>query len=243
MPWWGWLRAWGPLLGVLAVAAALRLWDLGGGPDPFDVDEGYTGVDALRVLAGHPTLYFAANNGAEPLYVYLAALSTALLGPSAFALRLPAALAGVASVLATYLLVRAVFAGEEPNPPCPPFPAREGGRTPRTPHPPPPLPHRGKGEDAMGAGYTGSPPPLWGEGVGGGGLPGAAYTGSPLPSEGRGVGGVRFPAPGGVDASGLAVLAALLQAVSLWHVHLSRDASRVGLLPLLGAAAFFFFLL
>src|SRR6185295_19292968 len=104
-----WPRAWGPLLLVLALAAVLRLWDLGGGPDPFDVDEGYTGVDALRVLAGHPTLYFAANNGAEPLYVYLAALSTAVLGPSALALRLPAALAGVASVLATYLLVRTVF--------------------------------------------------------------------------------------------------------------------------------------
>jgi hypothetical protein len=143
-----WLRAWGPLLLVLGLAAALRLWDLGGGPDPFDVDEGYTGVDALRVLAGHPALYFAANNGAEPLYVYLAALSTALLGPSAFALRLPAALAGVASVLATYLLGRTVFA-----------------------------------------------------------------------------------------AGGLALLVALLEAVSLWHLHLSRDASRVGLLPLLGTLA------
>ncbi len=145
-----WLRAWGPLLGVLFVAAVLRLWVVGGGPDPFDVDEGYTGVDALRVLAGHPTLYFAANNGAEPLYVYLAALSTALLGPSALALRLPAALAGIACVLATYLLVRAVFA-----------------------------------------------------------------------------------------SAGLALLTALLQAVSLWHLHLSRDASRVGLLPLLGTLAFF----
>src|SRR5919199_2805824 len=107
-----WLAGRVPLLLVLALAAALRLWALGGGPDPFDVDEGYTGVDALRVLRGGWTLYFAANNGAEPLYVYLAALSTALMGPSAWALRLPAALAGVACVLATYLLVRTVFADE-----------------------------------------------------------------------------------------------------------------------------------
>jgi 4-amino-4-deoxy-L-arabinose transferase-like glycosyltransferase len=141
-----------PLLLVLALAAVLRLWALGGGPDPFDVDEGYTGVDALRVLRGGWTLYFAANNGAEPLYVYLAALSTALLGPSAWALRLPAALAGVGSVLATYLLVRALFSD------------------------------------------------------------------SPL---------------AGLDSRVLALLVALLQALSLWHLHLSRDASRVGLLPLL----------
>jgi len=154
------LGAWAPLLAILVLAATLRLWALGGGPDPFDVDEGYAGVDALRVLAGHPTLYFAANNGAEPLYVYLAALSTALLGPSAFALRLPAALAGVACVLATFLLVRAVFRAEAASAPA------------RT-------------------------------------------------------------------ADGLALLAALLQAVSLWHLHLSRDASRVGLLPLLGTAAFY----
>jgi hypothetical protein len=124
------------------------------------VDEGYTGVDALRVLQGGWTLYFAANNGAEPLYVYLAALTTALLGPSAFALRLPAALAAVARVLATYLLVRAVFRDES----C------HGNRP---------------GRRAMGA------------------------------------------------AEALALLAALVQTLSLWHLHLSRDASRVGLFPLL----------
>jgi 4-amino-4-deoxy-L-arabinose transferase-like glycosyltransferase len=153
VPWWGHRAL---LAGVLLLAAALRLWDLGGGPDPLDVDEGYAGVDALRVLAGHPTLYFAANNGAEPLHVYLAALTTALLGPSALALRLPAALAGVASVLATYLLVRAV---------CRDAPA------------------------------------------------------------------------GGPPAAGLALLVAFLQAVSLWHLHLSRDGSRVVLLPLLATLA------
>jgi hypothetical protein len=112
------------------------------------------------VLQGGWTLYFAANNGAEPLYVYLAALSTALFGPSAFALRLPAALAAIARVLATFLLVRAVFRDEAL--PC--------------------------------------------------------------------VGGKRA---GGSAATVLALLAALLQTLSLWHLHLSRDASRVGLFPLL----------
>ncbi|HZU04350.1 MAG TPA: glycosyltransferase family 39 protein [Chloroflexota bacterium] len=144
----------GLLLALLAGAAALRLWDLGGGPDPLDVDEGYTGLDALRLLRGGWTVYFAANNGAEPLYVYLAALTTALLGPSALALRLPAALAGTAAVLATFLLVRVAF-------------------------------------------RAGAAPPL------------------------------------AENASALALLTALLQTLSLWHLHLSRDASRVGLLPLL----------
>src|SRR5581483_3340610 len=37
----------------------------------------------------------------------------------------------------------------------------------------------------------------------------------------------------GLDSRVLALLVALLQALSLWHLHLSRDASRVGLLPLL----------
>lgn len=139
---------------MLLVAAVLRLWDLGGGPDPLDVDEGYTGVDTLRLLAGGLTPYFAANNGAEPLYVYLAAPSVALLGPTPLALRLPAALAGTASVLATYLLVRALF--------------------------------------ATGAGHCEARAAPW-----------------------------------------LALGAALLQAISLWHLHLSRDGSRVVLLPLL----------
>ena len=147
---------WAPrlLLLVLLAAALVRLWDLGGGPDPLDVDEGYTGVDTLRLLAGGLTPYFAANNGAEPLYVYLAAPSVALLGPTPLALRLPAALAGTASVLATYLLVRALF--------------------------------------ISGGGRRETPAAPW-----------------------------------------LALGAALLQTISLWHLHLSRDGSRVVLLPLL----------
>lgn len=94
---------------ILGVAVLLRFAALGDAPPGLYQDEAVNGLDALRVLEGHTPLYFEANNGREPLYTYLAALSTGLFGSSAFALRLPAALLGVLAVPATYALGRVWF--------------------------------------------------------------------------------------------------------------------------------------
>jgi 4-amino-4-deoxy-L-arabinose transferase-like glycosyltransferase len=61
-------------------------------------------LDALNVLAGDRPLYFAANNGREPAYIYLVSLSVAALGRSPLAVRLPAAVLGTLTIPATYAL-------------------------------------------------------------------------------------------------------------------------------------------
>jgi len=94
---------------VVGLAAGLRLYRLGEWPPGPYRDEAYNGLDALNVLRGQHALFFPANNGREPIYIYLVALSLALFGPSTFALRLPAALVGTLAVAPTYLLGRAWF--------------------------------------------------------------------------------------------------------------------------------------
>jgi 4-amino-4-deoxy-L-arabinose transferase-like glycosyltransferase len=97
------------LLTAIALAAFLRLYRLGEWPPGLYRDEAYNGLDALGVLRGEHHLFFQANNGREPVYIYLAALAVALLGPTAIALRLPAALAGALATLPAFLLGREWF--------------------------------------------------------------------------------------------------------------------------------------
>ena len=58
------------LLGVVVLAAGLRLWRLDILPPGLFYDEAYNGFDARQVLDGvHRPLFFAANNGREPLFI------------------------------------------------------------------------------------------------------------------------------------------------------------------------------
>jgi 4-amino-4-deoxy-L-arabinose transferase-like glycosyltransferase len=72
-------------------------------------DEAFNGLDALRVLGGARPVFFTANNGREPLFIYLIALSVGLLGRSPGAVRVVAAVLGALTVPATWLLARAMF--------------------------------------------------------------------------------------------------------------------------------------
>ncbi|HRN68217.1 MAG TPA: glycosyltransferase family 39 protein, partial [Promineifilum sp.] len=103
------LRGWALLLGVIVLAAGLRLYQLGVWPPGPYRDEAYNGLDALGVLRGGHALFFPANNGREPSYIYLVAISFALLGPTVFALRLPAAVIGALATLPAYLPARDWF--------------------------------------------------------------------------------------------------------------------------------------
>ncbi len=100
---------WALLLWVLATAVFLRFWQLGDWPPGLYRDEATNGLDALRVLEGEHTLFFAANNGREPAYIYLTAGAISLLGRSALAVRLGAALAGSLTTLVVYLLAKEWF--------------------------------------------------------------------------------------------------------------------------------------
>lgn len=96
-------------MAVLLVGAGLRFWRLGEWPAGIYQDEAYYGLDALTVLGGTHPIYFPANNGREPLFIYLVALSLGTLGRNAFALRLISAIAGTFTIPATCLLGQRLF--------------------------------------------------------------------------------------------------------------------------------------
>jgi 4-amino-4-deoxy-L-arabinose transferase-like glycosyltransferase len=94
---------------VTCLGAALRLAAIGSVPVGLYQDEAYNGLDALRVLSGTHPLYFAANNGREPLFIYLASASIAGLGRTVAAVRLPAALLGTLTIPAIAALGSVLF--------------------------------------------------------------------------------------------------------------------------------------
>jgi len=98
-----------PLLLVIAMATVLRFWALGHIPPGLYHDEAFNGLDALGVLGGERPVFFEANNGREPLFIYLLALSVAVLGRSPGAIRMVAALLGTFTIPATYLMAKAMF--------------------------------------------------------------------------------------------------------------------------------------
>jgi 4-amino-4-deoxy-L-arabinose transferase-like glycosyltransferase len=97
------------LAAVILIAAVMRFTSLGQVPAGLYRDEAFNGLDALNVLHGQHTIYFAANNGREPMFIYLLALSIGALGRSPFAVRLPAALVSLLTVPATFLMARELW--------------------------------------------------------------------------------------------------------------------------------------
>jgi len=94
---------------ITGLGAVLRLAAFGSLPVGLYQDEAFNGLDALRVLAGEHPLYFTANNGREPLFIYLASVSIAGLGRTPAAVRLPAALLGTLTIPATAALGSSLF--------------------------------------------------------------------------------------------------------------------------------------
>jgi 4-amino-4-deoxy-L-arabinose transferase-like glycosyltransferase len=108
-------RFWLELVIVLlltALALGVRLHRLQEIPPGLYIDEAANGVDVLGVLDGQHPIFFERNNGREPLFIYLQALISALLGATPFALRLASALAGAVTIPAVYWMAREAFAGD-----------------------------------------------------------------------------------------------------------------------------------
>ena len=93
------------ILFILLIAAFLRLSELPMLPPGLNFDEAGSGAAALEILSGSPKLWWRLGGGQEPLWPYLTALSTAILGNIPLALRLPAALISILSVAAVYPLM------------------------------------------------------------------------------------------------------------------------------------------
>ncbi|MBL8046006.1 MAG: glycosyltransferase family 39 protein [Anaerolineales bacterium] len=94
---------------ILAFGLWARLWRLESLPPGLYTDEAFYALDAVDVIDGARPIYFPANNGREPLFMYLLAGSIQLLGHTPLAVRLPAAILGSLTVLAAYGLGRTLF--------------------------------------------------------------------------------------------------------------------------------------
>jgi 4-amino-4-deoxy-L-arabinose transferase-like glycosyltransferase len=94
---------------TVLLGAAMRFYELGALPPGLYHDEAFNGLDALRVLGGDRPIFFEANNGREPFFLYGMALALSWLGRTPFAVRLPAAVLGTLTVPATFLVARALF--------------------------------------------------------------------------------------------------------------------------------------
>lgn len=109
---WRWLNSHRYSVGLVALtllAAALRFWALDRLPPGLYRDEAYEGLDAIGVLGGKTPLFFTANNGREPLFVYLISFFIGLFGRSPWALRLLPAVAGTLLVPAAYAMGRELY--------------------------------------------------------------------------------------------------------------------------------------
>lgn len=97
------------ILAPLIVGAALRFYALGDLPFGIYHDEAFYGLDAVEVIHGARPIFFPANNGREPAYIYLLSLSVAAFGRTPFGLRFASAVIGMLTIAVTYLLGRALF--------------------------------------------------------------------------------------------------------------------------------------
>ncbi len=113
---------WGLLLAILLLAACLRLCKLGSVPQGLYIDEIAMLVDAKSVsqsgldMHGRPwyqVMYPSYGDYKLPMYLWLASISVKLFGVSDFALRLPSALAGIATVLVAGLVTRELIADKK----------------------------------------------------------------------------------------------------------------------------------
>ncbi|MEA3337517.1 MAG: phospholipid carrier-dependent glycosyltransferase [Chloroflexota bacterium] len=102
-------RDWAILLGITALAAALRFIGLGRVPPGFQFDEAYNALDAARVMAGDRPLFLPTNGGREVFYTYLQVALASVLGLNLHTLRLTSALAGILAAPSAYLLLRGLL--------------------------------------------------------------------------------------------------------------------------------------
>ena len=98
------------MVATLIVAAGLRLWQAGTLPPGLHYDEAADTILAAQIARGEDApIFVEAYTGKEVLFFYWAAAWMKLIGPTAFAMRLAAAMAGVLTVAATYWAVREMF--------------------------------------------------------------------------------------------------------------------------------------
>jgi 4-amino-4-deoxy-L-arabinose transferase-like glycosyltransferase len=109
------------VLGILVLAAALRLYHLGSAPVALNQDEAVNGYDAYSLAYtardhhGHflPPMLQAFNDWTSPGLTYLTVPFVRVLGLDETTIRLPGAIAGALSPLLVYLILRRLRATRE----------------------------------------------------------------------------------------------------------------------------------
>lgn len=91
------------------LAFALRIWALDSLSPELEIDEAWYAFDAAEVLRGERPVFFQANIGREPAFIYLVALGEALLGPGVLAARFTALAISLLTVAMTFALARRLF--------------------------------------------------------------------------------------------------------------------------------------
>lgn len=95
---------------IIGIAAFFRFYQLDRIPPGLYPDVAINGTEAIEGLrSGQFKLFYPENNGREGLIIWLDALSIYLLGASVYALKFPAALAGVLTVVGIYFLGKELF--------------------------------------------------------------------------------------------------------------------------------------
>ncbi len=106
---------------IVFFALLVRIFALNSYPPSLNWDEVSHGYNAYSILQTgkdewgepFPTIFRAYGDYKLPIYIYLTVLSEAIFGINAFAVRLPSVLAGVATVIFSYLLVKKLFRDEK----------------------------------------------------------------------------------------------------------------------------------
>ncbi len=98
------------LAAITLLAAFYRFYRLDQLPPGFHFDPAFYVFDALRLLQGQFSIFFAAPGGSEPLYPYLATVGVAWFGSNTpLGVKITSALLGVATIPVIYLFACTLF--------------------------------------------------------------------------------------------------------------------------------------
>ena len=99
---------------LMLVAVFFRLWNLDEVPPGLNNDSAQNGLLALRIFQGQPYTPYMTGIGAghESIFLYLMAGLFELVGPTVLAIKLAAAVIGLATVVAFYSFARFLFGAE-----------------------------------------------------------------------------------------------------------------------------------
>src|SRR3990167_1995620 len=95
---------------IVLIAAFFRLYHLGSVPPGLYPDEAMNGNNAIQAWENKKfQVFYPENNGREGLFINLQAVSIALIGNEAIALRAVSALFGIFTILGLYFLTKTLF--------------------------------------------------------------------------------------------------------------------------------------